>query len=127
MNFVHHPTGCAVSGTRPATGRSGSPRRTASRLSRGGEPKTLAQVSGQLFVSTAPPRSAPQECPKPFELYEIVRNVVLLMRPDELERRLQECLDALPPAARSCSHVLMLPGSERAGSRLTPAEGTGRA
>jgi hypothetical protein len=37
------------------------------------------------------------------------------MRPDELERRLQERLDALPPAARAeLLHVLMLPDFERA-------------
>jgi hypothetical protein len=35
------------------------------------------------------------------------------MRPDELERRLQERLDALPPAARAeLLHVLMLPDLE---------------
>jgi hypothetical protein len=34
------------------------------------------------------------------------------VRPDELERRLQERLDALPPAARAeLLHVLMLPTS----------------
>ena len=40
-----------------------------------------------------------------------------VMRPDELERRLQERerLDALPPAARAeLLHVLMLPDFERA-------------
>jgi hypothetical protein len=37
------------------------------------------------------------------------------MRSDELERRLQERLDALPPAARAeLLHVLMLPDFERA-------------
>jgi hypothetical protein len=37
------------------------------------------------------------------------------MRPDELERRLQERLDALPPAARAeLLHVLTLPDFERA-------------
>jgi hypothetical protein len=37
------------------------------------------------------------------------------MRPDELERRLLERLDALPPAARAeLLHVLMLPDFERA-------------
>jgi len=37
------------------------------------------------------------------------------MRPDELERRLRERLDALPPAARAeLLHVLMLPDFERA-------------
>ena len=41
----------------------------------------------------------------------VSRNV----RPDELERRLQERLDALPPAARAeLLHVLMLPDLERA-------------
>ena len=36
------------------------------------------------------------------------------MRPDELERRLQERLDALPPAAcAGLLHVLMLPDFER--------------
>jgi hypothetical protein len=36
------------------------------------------------------------------------------VRPDELERRLQESLDALPPAARAeLLHVLMLPDLER--------------
>ena len=37
------------------------------------------------------------------------------MRPDELERRLQERLEALPAAARAeLLHVLMLPDFERA-------------
>jgi hypothetical protein len=37
------------------------------------------------------------------------------MRPDELERRLRERLDALPKAARAeLLHVLMLPDFERA-------------
>jgi hypothetical protein len=37
------------------------------------------------------------------------------MRPDELERQLQECLDALGPAPRAeLLHVLMLPDFERA-------------
>jgi hypothetical protein len=37
------------------------------------------------------------------------------VRPDELERRLWERLDALPPAARAeLLHVLMLPDFERA-------------
>ena len=37
------------------------------------------------------------------------------MRPDELERRLQERLDALGPAPRAeLLHVLMLPDFERA-------------
>jgi hypothetical protein len=37
------------------------------------------------------------------------------MRHDELERRLQERLDALPPAARAeLLHVLMLPDFDRA-------------
>ena len=37
------------------------------------------------------------------------------MRPDELERRLHERLDALPPAPRAeLLHVLMLPDLERA-------------
>jgi hypothetical protein len=37
------------------------------------------------------------------------------MRPDELERRLQERIDAFPPAARTeLLHVLMLPDFERA-------------
>jgi hypothetical protein len=37
------------------------------------------------------------------------------MRPEELERRLQERLDALPPAARAeLLHVLMLPDFKRA-------------
>ena len=37
------------------------------------------------------------------------------MRPDELERRLRERLDALGPAARAeLLHVLMLPDFERA-------------
>jgi hypothetical protein len=37
------------------------------------------------------------------------------MRPDQLERRLRECLDALGPAARAeLLHVLMLPDFERA-------------
>jgi hypothetical protein len=37
------------------------------------------------------------------------------LRPDELERRLRERLDALPPAARAeLRHVLMLPDFERA-------------
>jgi hypothetical protein len=37
------------------------------------------------------------------------------VRPDELERRLQERLDAMPPAARTeLLHVLMLPDFERA-------------
>jgi hypothetical protein len=41
----------------------------------------------------------------------VSRNV----RPDELERRLQERLDALPPAARAeLLHVLMPPDFERA-------------
>jgi hypothetical protein len=39
------------------------------------------------------------------------------MRPDELERRLRECLDALGPAPRAeLLHVLMLPDFDRAGS-----------
>jgi hypothetical protein len=38
------------------------------------------------------------------------------MRPDELERRLQERLDALPKAARAeLLHVLMLPDFDRNG------------
>jgi hypothetical protein len=37
------------------------------------------------------------------------------MRPDELERRLQERLDAFPPAARAeLLHVLRLPDFDRA-------------
>jgi hypothetical protein len=37
------------------------------------------------------------------------------MRPDELERRLRDRLDGLPPAARAeLLHVLMLPDFERA-------------
>ena len=37
------------------------------------------------------------------------------MRPDELERRLRQRLDALGPAARAeLLHVLMLPDLERA-------------
>jgi hypothetical protein len=37
------------------------------------------------------------------------------VRPDELERRLQERLDALPPGARAeLLHVFMLPDFERA-------------
>ena len=37
------------------------------------------------------------------------------MRPDELERRLQERLDALGPAPRAeLLHVLMLPNFDRA-------------
>ena len=37
------------------------------------------------------------------------------MRPDELDRRLRERLDVLPPAARAeLLHVLMLPDFERA-------------
>jgi hypothetical protein len=36
------------------------------------------------------------------------------MRPDELERRLRERLDALGPAPRELLHVLMLPDFERA-------------
>jgi hypothetical protein len=37
------------------------------------------------------------------------------MRPDELERRLRACLDALGPAPRAeLLHVLMLPDFERA-------------
>ena len=37
------------------------------------------------------------------------------MRPDELERRLRECLDAFGPAPRAeLLHVLMLPDFERA-------------
>ena len=37
------------------------------------------------------------------------------MRPDELERRLQQSLDAMPRAARAeLLHVLMLPDLERA-------------
>ena len=35
------------------------------------------------------------------------------MRPDQLERRIQAFLDALPPAARAeFLHVLMLPDSD---------------
>ena len=37
------------------------------------------------------------------------------MRPDELERRIRECLDALGPAPRpELPHILMLPDFERA-------------
>ena len=37
------------------------------------------------------------------------------MRPDELERRLKESLDAMPPAASAeLLHVLMLPDFDRA-------------
>jgi hypothetical protein len=39
----------------------------------------------------------------------------LVVKPDELERRLQERLDALPPAARAeLLHVLTLPDFDRA-------------
>jgi hypothetical protein len=38
-----------------------------------------------------------------------------MLRPDQLERRLRERLEALPPAARAdLLHVLMLPDFERA-------------
>jgi hypothetical protein len=43
------------------------------------------------------------------------RSLLAEMRPDELERRLRERLDALGPAPRAeLLHVLMLPDFERA-------------
>ena len=45
------------------------------------------------------------------------------MRPDELERRLQERLDALGPAPRAeLLHVLMLPDLERADRMASSGE-----
>jgi hypothetical protein len=47
------------------------------------------------------------------------------MRPDELERRLRERLDALGPARRAeLLHVLMLPDFERAERIWSTAEMT---